>query len=261
VRFLNFLVALAGFVAAVQANAQSESSRIWFTWEHIYSSPELCAQKNLCQPISHYITRLFDQPTTARAQSMIATMDALAVQRGHKADHPKAPKTCQNVNAMSVLGFDPESWDMSDKLAGLRDLPGIHFSVRKLKVPDHFDGPFGDQLQSVIEQKLRKSGIRVLTKKQMEQTPGQPRLNIYFSNTNRETGCWFSVFASLSQTMLLTRNHTVKLRAGTWGMSGGYSTDHPNRSEFDAIIVVVDKLIADYWKANSGNEHNASLKP
>ena len=40
-------------------------------------------------------------------------------------------------------------------------------------------------------------------------------------------------------------------------MSGGFSADHPNRSEFDAIMLVVDNFIADYWKANSdGNTNN-----
>ena len=259
---MNFWKCLAVVLTVCIANqslAQSEPNRIWFTWEHTSGNSALCQQKKLCKPVSHYITRLFEQPSTDRARSMIGAMDAIAIKRGHPVEHPEAPKTCQNVNAMTVLGFDPEGWEMSEKLDALRGLPGIHFSVRKLKAPDHYDGPFGDQLQELIERKFRKSGIRVLTKQQMKKTPGQPRLNIYFTNTNSDTGCWFSIFASLSQTMLLTRNHTVKLRAGTWGMSGGYSTDHPNRNEFEAIIGVVDKLIADYWKANSGITHNAAV--
>lgn len=259
--FLRTTLVVLPFLIATQLMAQSDLNRLWFTWEHTIVDSDLCRQKNLCKPVSRYITRLFEQPETARARSLIGAMDVLASKRGQPAEHPDAPQTCQNVNAMTVLGFDPENWEMSEKLAALRDLPGIYFSVRKLKAPAHYEGAFGDQLQELIEQKFRKSGIRTLTKKQMEVTRGQPRLNIYFSNTNKDTGCWFSVFASLSQTVLLTRNHTVKLRAGTWGMSGGYSNEHPNRTELDAIIIVVDRLIADYWKANSRSSNTATVKP
>lgn len=244
---------------ALPVTAQPDQNRMWFIWESIVGNPELCKQKNLCKPVSRYSTRLFETPTTQRARGLIGAMDTLANKRGDPVENPDAPKMCKNVNAMTVLGFDPESWELSEKLAALRDLPGIYFSVRNLKAPAYYDGPFGDQLQALMERKFRKAGIRVLSKKQMENTPGQPRLNIYFSNTNPETGCWFSIFASLSQTVLLTRNHTVKLRAGTWGMSGGYAKDAPGRSEFDAIIMVVDRLIADYWKANSPAK-NAALK-
>ncbi|MCP5075811.1 MAG: hypothetical protein GY947_21285 [Rhodobacteraceae bacterium] len=239
---------------------QSEANRIWFTWEHSARNQELCRKKNLCRPVSSYITRLVEQPQTERARAMVGAIDSLAKKRGQPVEHPDTPLVCQNVNTASVLGFNPESWELSDKKAALQNLPGVHFSVRGLKAPANYEGPFGDQVQELMERKFRSAGIRVLTEDQMEHAPGQPKLDIYFSNTNPETGCWFSIFASMSQTMLLTRNHTVKLRAGTWGTSGGYSADDPNRNELDAIMDVVDKFIADYWAANSGSATNATVK-
>ncbi|MCP5087866.1 MAG: hypothetical protein GY952_13825 [Rhodobacteraceae bacterium] len=256
---LTALMVILGTIAT-SAFGQSDSNRIWFTWEHRTANPDLCREKNLCHPVSRYITRLVELPRTERARAMVGAIDSLATKRGQPVEHPETPLICQNVNTSSVLGFNPESWELSDKKAALKDLPGIHFSVRKLKAPVDYEGPFGDQLQALMEKKFWKSGIRVLTKDQMERAPGQPELNIYFSNTNPDTGCWFSVFASMSQTVLLTRNHTVKLRAGTWGSSGGYSSDHPHRSEMDAILEVVDKFIADYWAANSGKTQNVSVK-
>ncbi len=247
---------VAGSVT-VPVFAQQETNRIWFTWESLARNPELCRKRNHCAPVSTYITRLVEQTATERARAMVGAIDTLAARRGQPVEHPATPLVCQNVNAATVLGFNPESWEVSDKKEALRNLPGVHFSVRNLKAPANYEGPFGDQVQAMMEQKFRQSGIQVLTKEQMPHTPGQPQLNIYFSNTNPETGCWFSIFASLSQTMLLTRNHTVKLRAGTWGTSGGYSADDPNRNELDAIADVVDKFIADYWKANSGKVTNA----
>lgn len=243
-------------LATWPAFAEPQENRIWITWEHRQSKPELCEEKGHCTPVGHYITRLADRPDTSTARNMIGAMDSLAKTRNQPVEHPDAPLICQNVNAMTVLGFDPESWDMSEKDMALRDLPGVHFSVSKLKAPEGYDGPFGEQLQAEMEQKFRNAGIPVFNKEEMKNAPGQPQLNIYSSNTNPDTGCWFSVFASLSQTVLLTRNHTVKLKAGTWGMSGGFSAEHPNRSEYDAIMLVVDNFIADYWKANSGVTKN-----
>jgi hypothetical protein len=85
----------------------------------------------------------------------------------------------------------------------------------------------------------------------MEITPGKPQLNIYFSNTKPKTGCTYSVFVSFTQTMLLTRNHTVKLKVGTWGASGGHSAEFPNGNEMGAILRVIDKFLSDYKRANS----------
>jgi hypothetical protein len=248
--FIRFSGVILALLLGFPASAQTDTSKIWLTWERIRPNKELCQKKNLCRPISHYVTRLFEEPSAQRARSIIGSLDTLAAKRGRPVSTEKPPKICQNVNAIKILGFDPESWPLSKKLDALRGIKGVHFNLRKLKPPVGFVGDFGGGLQAVVEQKFQRAGLRVLSKAEMEKTPGQPRLNIYFSNTNLETGCHFSVFASFSQTVLLTRNHTVKLRAGTWGMSGGFSADFPDRGEFDAILVVVDKLLADYRKAN-----------
>lgn len=237
-------------MAGIPAASQTDISRIWLTWEHIRPNKELCQKKNLCRPISHFVTRLFEEPSLQRARAIVGSLDALAAKRAIKVPASETPRFCQNVNAMKVLGFDSEAWPLSKKLDALRGIKGIHFDLRTLKPPVGYVGEFGAGVQTIVEQKFHKAGLRVLSKAEMEKTSGQPRLNIYFSNTNPQTGCHFRVFARFSQTVLLSRNHTVKLRAGTWGMSGGFSKEFPNRSEFDAILVVVDQLLADYRRAN-----------
>lgn len=124
------------------------------------------------------------------------------------------------------------------------------WNTHKRHASANYGGDFGKTLQTTMGQKCAEAGLTYLTKDEMEKIPGKPQLNIYFSNTDPDSGCHFSVYTGMSQTAPLTRNHTVKLRVGTWGMSGGYSTKQPNRSEFDAILVVVDKFIADYQRAN-----------
>lgn len=234
----------------IHVYAEPAKNRIWFTWEHQSVNSNLCQDKDLCHPVSRYLTRLVEITDTPKAEQMTGAVDRLASVRNQPVDHPDAPTWCAMTDAAKILGFDAEHWPMAEKLAGLKGLQGVYFELGKLKGPAGYDGPFGTQVHQSVVQKFKDAGIPVLTKDEMEQTPGKPHLNIYFSNTNPDTGCWFSVFASLSQTMLLTRNHTIKVKAGSWGFSGGYSADHPTRAEFDAIMLVADRFIEDFKKAN-----------
>jgi hypothetical protein len=254
--FLFLLMAVA-----VPSNAQEQSNRMWFTWESSRPNSQLCQQKDMCRPVSTYITRLLEEPTTPKAKEMTGAMDQLAKLRGYPADHPSAPKICQNVEAAKVLGFNPEMWPISEKLDTLVGLQGVYFSLQSLKAPAGYEGPFGEQVHAEVVKKFTMAGIGVLSEEEMEITPGKPHLNIYFSNTNPDTGCWFSVFSSLSQTALLTRNHTVKFKAGTWGFGGGYSADHPDRDERTAIMIVIDKFIEDFQTANPDGVQRVALKP
>ncbi len=230
--------------------AEAPKNRIWFTWEQRAVNKQLCAEKGHCDPISRYIVRLAEETDRAAAEQLTGSMDRIAEAQGRPADHPEAPNWCQQTDAQTILGFEAESWPESEKIRALEGLQGVYFDLNSLRSPTGFVGEFGASVQAEAVQKFKLAGIPVLTKEEVEQTPGKPKLAIYFSLTNPDTGCWFSVFASLTQTMLLTRNHTVKLRAGTWGTSGGYSPDFPDRPEYDAIMLVVDKFIDDFKKAN-----------
>lgn len=230
--------------------SQAAQNRMWVIWEQKGVNDQLCTQKNHCDPVSVYVPRLMETPTTSQARGMIGALDQLAAARNLPAEHPEAPRACRNVDVDDVLGFEAESWPVSEKLAALTGLQGVFFDFTGMKGPSAYDGPFGENVHSSVVARFEAAGIPVLSEEEMENTPGKPHLNIYFSNTNPDTGCWFSVFASLTQTMLLTRNHTVKIKGGTWGFSGGYSADSPDRSEFDAIMMVVDRFITDFTTAN-----------
>ena len=240
------------FTSAVSAQetAQQPASRLWFTLESRAVDPELCRTKNVCRPVPRYETRLGEISTPDALAQTAEALKQLARIRGYGENNPDTPMTCQNVAAAKVLGFDPEMWPMSEKLDTLVGLQGVYFALDKLKAPAGYDGPFGEQVQAEVTRKFNNASIPVLSEEQRDLTPGKPHLNIFFSNTNPDTGCWFSVFSSLTQTVLLTRNHTVKVKAGTWGFGGGYSADSPDRSEYDAIMVVIDKFISDFKTAN-----------
>lgn len=221
------------------------------TWEQRAVDPKLCRSKGVCKPQSKFITRLVEQPTEQKAREMLGAIDQLARMRGQPAEHPETPQMCRQTEAAKILGFNPETWDMSDKSAALKGLHGVYFSVQSLKGPKDYKGVFGLDLQKQMERRFHAARLPILTEEQMEHTPGKPQLNIYFSNTKPKTGCTYSVFVSFAQTMLLTRNHTVKLKVGTWGASGGPSAEFPNGAELDAILRVIDKFLNDYKRANT----------
>ena len=131
--FLAFIILLF-MTLPILAGAQDNSQNFtWMIWEQRVVNPQLCLVKNLCKPQKKFITRLVEEPTNAKAQQMLGAIDQLAKIRGTPVEHPESPKICQQTEAGKILGFNPETWELSDKLAALRDLPGVYFSVQNLK--------------------------------------------------------------------------------------------------------------------------------
>jgi hypothetical protein len=238
---------ILSMTAAAQSGARNFT---WMTWEQRAVDANLCRTKGVCTAQRKYITRLVEEPTEQKARELVGAIDQLAKLRGRPVEHPETPKMCRQTEAGKILGFNPEHWAMSDKSAALKGLQGVYFSVQTIKGPKGYKGVFGLDLQQRMEHRFLSTRLPILTEEQMEITPGKPQLNIYFSNTKPKTGCTYSVFVSFTQTMLLTRNHTVKLKVGTWGASGGPSADFPNGNELDAILRVIDKFLSDYKRAN-----------
>lgn len=246
----NLLAILVCSISVSAAMGDSAQNRIWFLWEQRGMNPDLCSHKNHCDPVSSYTPRLAEETSDTNARNMFTALEQLAAARNLPADHPEGPQICQHTDAAAILGFEAESWPISEKTAALHGLQGVYFKLDTLTGPPNYQGEFGQNVHDTVVAKFNAANIPVLTEEEMENTPGKPHLNIFFSNTNPDTGCWFSVFASLSQTMLLTRNHTTKIKGGTWGFSGGFSPDNPDIAEFDAIMTVVDKFIGDFLLAN-----------
>lgn len=247
-----YLLTIAiGFALAPTMTSAQSGNYTWMVWEQRAINQRLCREKDVCSPQRKFITRLVEEPTEQKAREMLGAIDQLARMRGNPVEHPEAPKMCRNTEAGKILGFNPELWEMSDKLTALKNLQGVYFSVQAIKGPKGYKGTFGLDLQKSMINRFHAAGLPVLSEDQMNQTPGKPQLNVYFSNTKPKTGCTYSVFVSFTQTMLLTRNHTVKLKVGTWGASGGPTADYPNTNELDAVLRVIDKFLSDYRRANA----------
>lgn len=133
------LFAIMPFAAGAQTKTRNFT---WLIWEQRTIDPRLCQSKGLCTPQRKYITRLIEEPSEQKAREMLGAIDQLAKLRGQPAEHPEAPKMCRQTEAGKIIGFNPETWDMSDKLTGLKGLKGVYFSVQGLKKPDGYRGAF-----------------------------------------------------------------------------------------------------------------------
>jgi len=233
----------------ISAFAHPVQNRSWVVLERRTLDLASCAPNTDCSHKSTYTTKFIEDLSPEQTDAMLNSIERLAKAQGHSTDHPEAPQFC-SANPRTLTQDIAEGMRVNDKSFALKGLQGVFFNVTGMTGPPNYEGRFGLELQAIMQKKFQRAGLKVLTEDEMENTPGKPVFNVYFSNSNPNTGCTYKLFAGLRQTMLLTRNLDIKLKVGTWGSVGGYSADYPGASELDAIIRVVDKFLDDYKHAN-----------
>jgi len=228
------------------------SDRFWILWEKQEMVGANCPDGQQCILKRNYASRLVDGINLQKMYRLFGLMDGAALATGRLAEHPQAPRICQHNDPEVQLGFNPERLPMVEKIEVLRGLTGVNFDLRNLTPPPGHSSDFGRKLHTQFVAKLEDAGIKVLTKQEVAHTPGQPVLNIYFSHNDLNGACdyEYNVFASLSQTVLLTRDLRVKISAGVWSYSMGSTSDKHRGSEADIILGVADSFITDYRLVN-----------
>ncbi len=213
-----------------------------------------CSPDKDCRLSRNFTSRLLDEGANDRMFRLFGMMDGRALARGDSAEHPEAPRICQHTDPEVILGFDPEKVPKSETLDTLFGLQVVGVDLSKLKPPPGESSDFGKRLQRQFVEKFTDAGLTVVSPDELQDIPGQPKLNIYFSFRGHEPDnrCdyVFSIFASLSQTVLLTRDIRVKVSAGVWSYSTGSTAKDHSGNEADAILRVADRFLADYRDAN-----------
>lgn len=229
------------------------SDRFWILWEKQEMVGANCPNGQSCTLKRNYASRLVDGINLQKMYRLFGMMDGAALSTGRLAEHPQAPRICQHNDPEVLLGFDPEQLPKVEKIEVLRGLAGVNFDLRNLAAPPGHSSDFGRKLHNQFVNKLKDAGIKILSKDEVSQTPGQPVLNIYFSHSDFNGACEYeyTVFASLTQTVLLTRDLRVKVTAGVWSYSMGSTSDKHKGSEADIILGVADSFIEDYRLVNS----------
>lgn len=246
-KFLLFTMAL------FPANLSASEDRFWIIWERIKFIGQHCPDGAQCLVQKSYASR----PLEIENDSFIYRLFGVADGRPHRevfaAEHPDAPSICAPNQPSIVLGFDPEALPRSEKIEVLRGIKSVHVDLTGLRTPPGYAPSFGETLHRRFVQILEGGGIKVVGKEAVAGVPGQPSLNLYFSFSDPDDHCeyTYSVFASLSQDVLLARDLRIKVPAGVWSYSTGLSAKDHSGTEEDAILRVATALLRDHGLVNS----------
>lgn len=157
--------------------------------------------------------------------------------------------------ALSSLGFAQDTRDTD----GLRGLAGVAVAVILFPQEVERDGLLKAQLQTDVELRLRKAGIRVLAEDQWLLVPGQPTLSVIVvlykvSDPEAINGYAKLVNVALRQNVMLSRKpSTIVKGAITWqgGVNVGVSNSIVLQKDIrDLVADRVDEFINAFLAAN-----------
>jgi hypothetical protein len=138
--------------------------------------------------------------------------------------------------------------------ATFRGLKGVGVLVEKLPPEIEQEGLKREQLQMEVESKLRAAGIKVLTKEEAFNTPGEPflyvNLNVNIAKTESDIYP-YSIDLLLVQKVSLLRDPKLTSHAITWSTGGVGSIGKPILSQLrENVEAMVDVFIKAYLTEN-----------
>lgn len=160
------------------------------------------------------------------------------------------------IPAMFAPAATPASCPVPDKpslvrpVLSLRGLSGVLLITNYMAEPPALKGRLRNEVRKVAEQRFKDAGIRLLSAEEVQQTPGQPRLELYLTIGDAEHACPSRVWLSLRQEVVLARDAAVHLVTGTWG-DGGVVPLGPSEPELAAFTHYLDRFIDAYGQANA----------
>lgn len=159
------------------------------------------------------------------------------------------------LSTMTVLG---QSDDVRER-ATLRGLPGVFVFIDTVKGDLEKDGLTEQQLQTDVEVRLRKAGIRVLTVEEVRESESKPALVVSvialksdpLSKLLESNSYSFLISIELKQAASLQRMPANKFSVTTWSDKAlGYTTAKNIRVIRDGLGDYVDRFINAYLTVN-----------
>lgn len=141
------------------------------------------------------------------------------------------------------------SYALTDKQKALVGLKGVLVVVEDIRPQAEPLDLTIDQIQTDVELRLRKAGLRVLTVLEMLETPGRPYLYVNVNPIIWSGICACAIEVNLRETVMLARG--LKTQGSIWDeRSAGFVRKENIRQIRDRISDEVDKFINDYLAAN-----------
>lgn len=144
--------------------------------------------------------------------------------------------------------------DSEANRATLKGLAGVRVLVEDIASEVEKSGLSKSRLQSIIELKLKKAGIKVLTQEEVLKTPGEPYL---YLNINAAPGkpqpnlYMYSIDLALIQNIVLERDRKASTYGITWSTGGvGLIEGEALKQLSESILGMLDLFIEAYQSAN-----------
>ena len=124
----------------------------------------------------------------------------------------------------------------------LKGLKGVLVVVTGISPEAEKDGLKKADLQADVEERLRRAGLRVLSRNERFQAPGQPHLFVRFIDQKRSDMELYaiSIAVHLVQMVRLARDGKVLVPAETWGMTGVVSV---GAKELQSVRTLVGEYV------------------
>jgi len=179
--------------------------------------------------------------------------------------------------------------EFNENYISLAGLEGVHVITEYvIKSAEKYElNDMKSDLVTQIEERLNAAGLRMLSKEELENTPGQPTLSFFPAYAGKEidamnsksaanTGnpvvsnyadkadgndcCRSSIWASFQQSASILRDPNKQYKFATWG-EGDDTDDCDNRGAwtYNAVLKVIDNFASDYEKAQK--EISAAAQP
>ena len=158
------------------------------------------------------------------------------------------------ILAMLVSTFlvTSETFGFVNQRESLRGLKGVEVLIELVSKDIENDGLTRMQLQTDVELRLRKAGVRVLTEEESRQATGRPMLHVQISSYKiASIGYAFNCSVSLEELAKLVRNPQIINLLPTWNKSStGFTPINNLRFIREGLSDLVDQFINNYLAAN-----------
>lgn len=221
----------------------ADTHNLWIMWEHLQENEET----------SRFRSHLMLNVPQTHAQTFFENLAPSARTYGAaNVEHETSPICLAEEEPEPSLPtmIDTTNLEIADKLTTLSGLNGVFLDFRAARGPRTFARDFGAEVHGYAVNALLEAGIPLLTKEELQTTPGRPTLTLRYSA--EISGCrpW-SVSLSLKQRSALTRDLTIILEGTTWSSAARQSEDDVDFGVLDAFRQVIAAFTSDYAKANS----------
>ncbi|WP_298262231.1 hypothetical protein [uncultured Litoreibacter sp.] len=204
--------------------------------------PAECTRPVSCIDRSQLALRNILNISQTDRDALLQTINRIATIRGLPDDVQRQPVIVPE-SMIEILHPMPAAAPLSL----LTNHPGVFFDSVALDKNEE-TAAFGPY----IREHLSATGVRFLTEKELERTPGHPKLVVRLTPRSDAEGSIipFSVSMSISEEAVMVRNPSLKVSANTWSRVVKENLANKNYTPMSSLSQVVEQFVTDWISQN-----------